>query len=175
MFLNSKLLARKTVITHAKKRSDHSIFQIDSRSPFVSVKDVREAFEVTKHMTSYQRLRYFRQMGIDYKRSLKYMQMIENFNQNLKTTESLDEPLSEFDDDASIITVDIDYTDEDERFPSESADELAKWIEKAASSSRKSHSKISNQDKIKSFVQSSLSITFIFVALLIAKYIVEQQ
>jgi hypothetical protein len=155
-------------VTHAnKKNSDHSVFQLNNKSPFVSIKDVKEAFEMTRHMTSYQRLRYFRQMGIHYKRSLQYIKMIEQFDETLKASKSMDTPLPDADEELIFATVDIVDTDEDERFPLNDAAEGDAFTTDTTDT-------IKTKDTVKHAWHAPLSILAIFAAMLALKYLLEQ-
>lgn len=171
--------ARKLITTRAKNNGpDHSVFQLNNKSPFISIKDVKEAFEMTRYMSSYARLRYFRKMGIHYKRSIEYLNMIEQFDETFKTSESMEQPLTEHNEDLAFMTIDIVYPDEDERFPMDSSEQLGKMIADAANSIEEKNLK-ANEDNpfdnnmLSKGLQALLSITTIFTTMIIIKYIAE--
>lgn len=168
---------RKNIITRAQKNNadHHSIFQLNKTSPFISIKDVKEAFEMTQYMTSYERLRYFRNMGIHYKRSVQYMKMIEEFDETLRISKSLQQPVSnDFEEDLSYVTIDIFDVDEDERFPNEQANELANMIANVAQEKDEMRHVHKNDEKTKEFFRAFLSIFTIFAAMMTFKYLLEQ-
>jgi hypothetical protein len=173
LLVRNKVLSKRIVATHAnKKNSEHSVFQLNNKAPIVSTKDVKEAFEMTQHMTSYQRLRYFRQMGIDYKRSLQYIKMIEQFDETFEASKSMETPQATVDEELMFMTVDIGDVDEDERFPSNSTDEHEHFPsgEEEAFGTHVNNMK----DGLKHAWHAPLSITAIFFVMLAIKYIVEQ-
>lgn len=165
LLVRNKVLPKRIVATHAyNNNSEHSVFQRNNKAPIVSTKDVKEAFEMTQHMTSYQRLRYFRQMGIDYKRSLQYIKTIEQFDETFEASESMETPLAEVDDELMFDTVDIVDTDEDERFPLGEEDAFSTHVNKMKD----------GFDGLKHAWQAPLSITAIFFVMLAIKYSLEQ-
>lgn len=179
MFACRNSFARKLITTRAKNNGpDHSVFQLNNKSPFISVKDVKEAFEMTRYMSSYERLRYFRKMGIHYKRSNEYLNMIEQFEETLKASKSMEQPLSQGEEDLAFMTVDIIYPDEDERFPIDSTEQLGQMIADVARSKEKESLK-TNEDNlfdknmVSNGLQALLSITAIFTTMIMIKYIVE--
>lgn len=60
--------------------AQHTIFQLNSTSPRLSAKDVRDALSKTSNMTPYKRLKYFHDKGIHYRRSMKYLVIVEQLN-----------------------------------------------------------------------------------------------
>lgn len=65
------------------KDTNHSIFQVNNGSRFVSLNDVKEALEVTRNFSAYQRLKYFKEKGIHYTRALRYVRLVEQFEEAL--------------------------------------------------------------------------------------------
>lgn len=178
MFLCEKVVTRKALCVRATKHNtDHSVFQLNNKSPTIKVKDVKDALEITRKMTPYERLRYFRQSGIHYQRAMQYIKTVEKFNDTFNKSKSTDLPLpihqSRYD---SRFAVEIVENDEDERFPNDSSHRLAKMIADAARPKDKDTFNFANlpeRSKHSSCCQASLSIGAMFVVLMILKFFLE--
>jgi len=163
--------ARKLITTRAKNNgSDYSVFQLNNKSPYISIKNVKEAFEMTRHMSSYERLRYFRKRGIHYKRSLQYLEMIEQLDETLKVSKSMELPVNEDYEELSFMTVDIVYPDEDERFPIDKSEQLGKMIADVALSKEQESLKA---NIFRKDLKALVSIIAIFTTMIVIKYMFE--
>ena len=92
---------RRCIVHCKRENTNHSIFQLDKNSRFVSLNDVKDAFEVTRNFSTYQRLKYFSDMGIHYTRALHYVRLVEQLEEAFTSSTKM--------------TVDQSYIEEDEQ------------------------------------------------------------
>lgn len=154
---------RPRTIIRCNAKHDHTIFQLNPTSPIVTLDDVRQAMEATKHMTPYHRLRYFQDKGIHYSRSLRYIKMVEEFERMMNETSTSTSTSTSM----SVNTEPIPIKWEDEPTIEISSNDLAMWISHHAESV-KEPSKI----KVQPFVKHIISIFFITIALLMVQFLV---
>ena len=77
----SQQKVRRCIVRSKSKDANHSIFQINNTSRFISLNDVKEALEVTRDFSANQRLKYFRERGIHYSRALRYVRLVEQLEE----------------------------------------------------------------------------------------------
>jgi len=77
----SKQKSRICVVRSKSKDVNHSIFQLNNTSRFISLNDVKDALEVTRSFSAHQRLKYFSERGIHYSRALRYVRLVEQFEE----------------------------------------------------------------------------------------------
>lgn len=140
-----KAWSRSTqVIRCAKKNHDHSVFQLNQNSRFVSLNDVKEALEVAGELSAHQRLRYCSQRGIHYSRAVRYLKVVEQLEANFTSAtlndndfvnemHKLEESLNRDTYDTHVIIEDYqEGVDEDERSPRQlSSEDIARFIAEA--------------------------------------------
>lgn len=133
--------SRSTQVVQCVKRdNNHSIFQLNNNSRFVSLNDVKEALEIVNKMSAHQRLRYCSQRGIHYSRAARYLKIVEQLEDTFKNASltdndfvdekhKLEESLSATYDRYKLIEDYPEGIDEDERSPRQlSSDEIARFI-----------------------------------------------
>jgi len=72
---------RRCIVCSKSKDVNHSIFQLNNTSRFISLNDVKEALEITRDFTTQQRLKYFGERGIHYSRATRYVRLVEQFEE----------------------------------------------------------------------------------------------
>ncbi len=68
---------RRCIVRAKSREANHSIFQLNNTSRFISLNDVKEALEVTRDFSTHQRLKYFREREIHYSRARRYVRLVE--------------------------------------------------------------------------------------------------
>ena len=81
--------SRRCIVCCKSKDTNHSIFQVNSTSRFISLNDVKDALAITQTFSAYQRLKYFKEKGIHYTRALRYVRLVEQFEEALTNSKGI--------------------------------------------------------------------------------------